>query len=398
MKISAVPFKRLIRSSFLGLTMCLLSLPTQALTVEEVPNPRHISGNWVTDSAEILSPGTEAQLNQMINQLESKNGTEVAVITVPETKSAASPKTFATELFNYWHIGKQGQDNGVLFLISKGDRRVEIETGYGVEAVLPDAKVGRIIQQEVTPRFKQSDFDGGTLAGTKALVLVLEGQETGIDSTFPEEWVFTVFTVILGLVLLGIAFRRDLKGVAWLITHRLFRQPIDLKPDGQSRTQFWHQWFENSQVLHCTDCGQPLQLLPSSFLIDHLTPVQKVAEAIGSVKFSGWRCPRCGSDKMHLRAYEAISDQFRRCPNCQELIVLKQEPRKIQERGLLTSGRLLTTYQCQCCDYHNEVETEIAPIITIGNINTSSDGGLGGGSSGGFGGGSSGGGGAGDSW
>ena len=158
----------------MGLTICLLPLPTQALTVKEVPNPRQISGNWVTDSAEILSPETEAQLNQMVSQLESKNGAEIAVVTVTETKSAASPKAFATELFNYWHIGKKDQDNGVLFLISKGDRRVEIETGYVVGESLPDAKVGNIIDTEILPRFKQNDFNGGILAGTRAMIVTLE--------------------------------------------------------------------------------------------------------------------------------------------------------------------------------------------------------------------------------
>jgi uncharacterized protein len=109
---------------------------------------------------------------------------------MPETKPADSLKAFATELFNYWHIGKKGQDNGVLFLISKGDRRVEIETGYGVEAILPDAKVGSIIQQEITPRFKQGDFDAGTLAGTQALVMVLQGQEASVDEISSSEGFF----------------------------------------------------------------------------------------------------------------------------------------------------------------------------------------------------------------
>lgn len=76
----------------------------------------------MADSAHILKTETEAQLNQMITELEAKNGAEVAVVTVPETEPAASPKVFATELFNTWHIGKQGQDNGVLLLISTGDR------------------------------------------------------------------------------------------------------------------------------------------------------------------------------------------------------------------------------------------------------------------------------------
>ncbi|MGQ9869495.1 TPM domain-containing protein [Leptodesmis sp.] len=129
----------------------------QAITVRNVPNPRQTSRTWVSDSTEILKPETEAQLNQMINQLEATNGAEIAVVTVPETKPAATPKVFATELFNYWGIVKKGRDNGVLFLISKSDRRVEIETGYSVEDILPDAKVGNIIDTKILPRFKPSN-------------------------------------------------------------------------------------------------------------------------------------------------------------------------------------------------------------------------------------------------
>jgi len=152
----------------------LVPCPGLALTVQEVPNPRQVSGGWVTDKAEILQPETETQLNQMIARLEAKNGAEIAVVTVPETAPAASPKEFTTNLFNYWKIGKKGQDNGVLFLISVKDRRVEIETGYGVEGILPDGKVGNIIKTQITPRFRQKDFDGGTLAATRAIIVSLE--------------------------------------------------------------------------------------------------------------------------------------------------------------------------------------------------------------------------------
>ena len=162
--------KSVLLAGLLALAVVLFPLKSEALTVQEVPNPRQVYGGWVTDTAEILTDSTEAQLNEMIEQLETKNGTELAVVTVPETAPAASPKEFTTELFNYWGIGKKGQDNGVLFLISVGDRRVEIETGYGVEAILPDAKVGQIIQRKIVPRFKQGDFEGGILAGTQALI------------------------------------------------------------------------------------------------------------------------------------------------------------------------------------------------------------------------------------
>ncbi|MEQ9356323.1 TPM domain-containing protein [Coleofasciculus chthonoplastes] len=157
-------------------------LSVHALTVEEVPNPQQVNGTWVTDMANILSEDTESQLNQMISQLEIENGTEIAVVTVLETSPAASPKAFTTELFNHWGIGKADEDNGVLFLISTGDRRVEIETGYGIESILPDAQVGKIIETQITPFFKQNNFDAGTLAGTQALVVQLGGEVNPIPA------------------------------------------------------------------------------------------------------------------------------------------------------------------------------------------------------------------------
>ena len=126
--------------------------------------------------ADMLSPASEAEINRMITDLEAVNGTEMAVVTVLDTQAAASPKVFATELFNTWGIGKAGVDNGVLFLVSKGDRRTEVETGYGVEGALSDAKIGSILDSHVTPQFKAGNFDAGILAGTAAMVSSLKGE------------------------------------------------------------------------------------------------------------------------------------------------------------------------------------------------------------------------------
>ncbi len=154
-------------------TAICITTPSNAVTVQSVPNPRQTDGKWVTDMAQMLSPQAKAQINQMITALESENGTEIAVVTVPDTAPSATPKVFATELFNTWGIGKKGRNNGVLLLISKSDRRVEIETGYGVENILPDAKVGEITSTQIIPYFKRSDFEQGILTGTTALVQTL---------------------------------------------------------------------------------------------------------------------------------------------------------------------------------------------------------------------------------
>src|ERR671933_606729 len=185
MKIVGFQVKRLLKASSFTVAVVLFPLVGLAVEVKDVPNPRQINGTWVTDMAEMLDEPTKAQLNSMISQLERKNGTEIAVVTVPETAPAASPKEFTTKLFNYWGIGKKGKDNGGLLLISKGDRRVAIETGYGMKAILPDAKVGNIINTQITPRFKQGDFKGGTLAGTKALVVAIEKSQSSSASQNP---------------------------------------------------------------------------------------------------------------------------------------------------------------------------------------------------------------------
>ena len=197
MKGLARKIKQTLWVSPLCLAILITPLASQALTVQEVPNPRQVNGGWVTDMAEILNNQTEAQLNQLISELEAQNGTEIAVVTVPQTVLYDSPKAFTTTLFKHWGIGKPGKNNGILFLISQGERRIEIETGYGIAEILPDAEVAKIIETKITPQFKQGNFDAGTLAGTKALIVVLNDEDTGIS------W---VLYVVIGGIALALAF------------------------------------------------------------------------------------------------------------------------------------------------------------------------------------------------
>ncbi|MDJ0556919.1 MAG: TPM domain-containing protein [Microcoleaceae cyanobacterium MO_207.B10] len=183
----------------LSLTLLLYPLPSWAITIQDVPNPRQNDGGWVTDMAEMLSARTETHLNKMISELEAKNGSEIAVVTVPETISAATPKQFTTELFNYWGIGKKDKNNGVLFLISQRDRRVEIETGKGVQTILSDATVNNLIDTKIIPKFKLGQFENGIVAGTTELVTSLKGDEYKLLSIviFIGILIIPIFVIIL---------------------------------------------------------------------------------------------------------------------------------------------------------------------------------------------------------
>ncbi len=217
---------RILWTILLCLSLIGFPLLSHALSVQDVPNPRQQSGGWVTDMANILSESTETELNQMISELESTTGAEIAVVTVPETAPSPTPKDFTTELFNEWKIGKEGIDNGVLFLTSVGDRRIEIETGYGVEGLLPDAKVGNIITTQITPKLREGDWDGGILAGTLALVTELSGNPSVKEVSEPSSP--TPFLGITSLVAFVLSFGGYKK------VQSMTKQPLFLEPKGRS--------------------------------------------------------------------------------------------------------------------------------------------------------------------
>jgi uncharacterized protein len=202
--------KRAFWAIFLCFALISFPLPSLAVTVQDVPNPRQVYGGWVTDMANLFDSETKATLNQIISKLEAENGTEIAVVTVPDTAPADSPKQFATQLFNYWGIGKTNINNGVLFLISKDEHRVEIDTGYGIEKILPNAQVSHIIDQLIIPHFKQGDFTGGTLAGIEVLTNALARHDmlatTSVISSkyLSGNQAYIGFFVIIGLILIGL--------------------------------------------------------------------------------------------------------------------------------------------------------------------------------------------------
>ncbi len=199
------------------LLLWLMPQPCYAVTVREVPNPRHHQ-SWVTDMAHLLEPQTQTKINQLITALEQANGDEVAIVTIPETSSILSPKQFATELFNTWQVGKRNRDNGVLFLVAAQERRVEIETGYGIEVILTDAQVKQIIDEQIIPAFQQGDFDRGILQGTKAIVRALESYPTASmpKGRTPAELGFTAILYLAGIVLVGSLLALTSTAFAWV--------------------------------------------------------------------------------------------------------------------------------------------------------------------------------------
>jgi uncharacterized protein len=387
--------KQTIGTGIASAIALLTSLPSYALTIEEVPNPRQTDNGWVTDMADILSDRTEAKLNRLISNLEQTNGSEIAVVTVPETAPVESPKTFATQLFNYWGIGKAEVDNGVLFLISTGDKRVEIETGYGIEAILPDAQVGNIIDTKVTPQYKQGNYDRGTLDGTEAIVEAIDSSV--LNESKSVNW---SMLLILSGSLISIA-----KVIDWL---RKRQRKVFLNPQGNTTPL---ERSDNREIC-CAKCRQPMERVPDI----ELSKPQQVAQKLGSVSFRGYKCPSCNDDvnSYSIIAYISKSSRYRICPQCDELTVTRTET-TLKKATHQSKGKVLISDCCYCCNYCQEKTIDIPRLPPpsnrgggSGGSSNSYFGGMAGGyssssgssgsSGGNFGGGSSDGGGAGGSW
>lgn len=127
----------------------------------------------VTDAAGILSADVKAGLEAKLKTLEDTTGTQLVVATVPDL-GGYEIEDYGYQLGRAWGIGQKGKNTGAILLVAPSQRKLRIEVGYGLEGVLTDAMSGQIIRQYIVPRFKAGDMAGGIVAGTDALIALLQ--------------------------------------------------------------------------------------------------------------------------------------------------------------------------------------------------------------------------------
>ncbi len=154
----------------IGLTIFFLLVPVLAHALD-VPK---LTG-YVNDYAGMISPQVKAELESELAGFERTDSTQVVILTVPSLEGDTI-EDFGIRVADAWKIGRKGKDNGVIFIVSKGDRKTRIEVGRGLEGKLTDLMAGRIVDLVVNPRFKRGDFDGGFIAGVSALIDVTRGE------------------------------------------------------------------------------------------------------------------------------------------------------------------------------------------------------------------------------
>jgi uncharacterized protein len=164
-------------------TLLALLLCFSFAAVAEVAVPP-LSGR-VVDQTGTLSSGDIASLTQTLRDLQTRKGSQIAVLIVPTTDQE-SIEQFSIRVAEAWKIGRKKIDDGALLVVAKNDRHLRIEVGYGLEGALTDATTKRIIDEDITPKFKSGDFAGGISAGVDRMIRVVDGEK--LPAPEPEHW------------------------------------------------------------------------------------------------------------------------------------------------------------------------------------------------------------------
>ena len=129
----------------------------------------------VTDLTATLSSADESRIEARLKEFEAKKGAQIAVLIVATTQPEVI-FDYSIRVAEAWKLGRKDVDDGVLFVVAKNDRKLQILTGRGTQGVLTDAMSKRIISEIVAPKFRANDFAGGIDDGVAKIIDVLQGE------------------------------------------------------------------------------------------------------------------------------------------------------------------------------------------------------------------------------
>jgi uncharacterized protein len=186
----------------------IVLVSTALLYAAETPIPGSPT-EWVTDTANFLSPETVRSLDARLAAYERATGHQL-IVYIARTTGDAPIEDWAVRAFAKWKVGRKGLDDGLAVFIMTQDHKMRIEVGYGLEAVVPDAIASRVIDDVMAPRIQAGHPDDAVTAAIDSLTGVIGGQAGAPPPTRPPahskpltlfQWIFYGIAAILILAL-----------------------------------------------------------------------------------------------------------------------------------------------------------------------------------------------------
>ncbi len=150
----------------------LLAGVVAGVSAETLPPP---PAAYFNDYAGVVSAADAQRLDAKLRQLADETSTQV-VVAVFRNLPSPSLEDFTVRTAQSWRVGRKDWDNGAILFVFVDDRKMRIETGYGLEGALPDQLAGRILDEQVRPRFRAGDWTGGLEAGIDGIVAATRGE------------------------------------------------------------------------------------------------------------------------------------------------------------------------------------------------------------------------------
>jgi uncharacterized protein len=145
------------------------------------PEPPSMPKTYVVDMANIIQKDYNTKLNAHLKELEQKTSTQVIILTVASL-DGDDINDLAQRLAEKWKLGQKGKDNGLLILVALKDRKYRFHSGYGLENILPDSKLGSIGRDFLVPYFKKGDYGGGIFNATLVIIKTIAAAQ-GVEIT-----------------------------------------------------------------------------------------------------------------------------------------------------------------------------------------------------------------------
>jgi len=193
--------------------------------VPKVPNPPRL----VNDYTNTLTPAQVDELERKLVALDDSTSNQVAVVIIPTTGDYDIQEV-ALQIIRTWGVGNKKTNNGVVLLVAKDDHHLRIETGYGLEGAIPDITAKSIIDNEITPRFKEGNYYRGINDGVDAIIRAAAGEYKAPEGYHASKKgpnfgtiIFIIIMIIIFLIRGGgggggtYASRRGLGALPWII-------------------------------------------------------------------------------------------------------------------------------------------------------------------------------------
>ncbi len=189
---------------FAGLILCPFNISPAQEGISLTDNPIKVT-EYVTDLTGTLKADELSVLRMKLRKFYDSTSTQVVVLLI-NSLNGEPVENVANAIFRFNGIGTKSKNNGVLLLISKGERKIRLEVGYGLEGIMPDAISKQIIKNNIGPELKKDNFYKGIDNGINAIIAVTKG-EYSVDAkkqTDNTDWASIVIAVVLVVMGLGV--------------------------------------------------------------------------------------------------------------------------------------------------------------------------------------------------